>query len=290
MTKKIKYIVITPARDESRYIEKTIISVIKQTIQPAKWIIVNDGSIDETGHIIDTYSARYGWIIPVHRKNRGFRSAGGGVIEAFYDGYRNIGVDDWDYIVKLDGDLQFEADYFERCFNKFEENKKLGIGGGDIYNKVKNREVREKNPIFHVRGATKIYTKECWERIGCLIKAPGWDTLDEVKANQQGFSTKTFTDIKIVQLKSTGSAYGPWKDWVKNGRANYVSCYHPVFILIKCVRRIFSRPFFIASAGLFWGFVSGYIYGVEQMSDQELKKYIQSQQLKKISFRKTIWK
>ena len=291
MSYKPIYVIVTCARDEAKYINQTIKSVINQTIRPSQWIIVDDGSSDSTGKIIDSYAARHDWITPIHRTNRGFRSAGYGVIEAFYDGYNYIRIDGWNYIVKLDGDLEFDADYFEKCFRKFKENSQLGIGGGDIHNVGTNGKlVREKNPVFHVRGATKIYTKECWERIGSLIKAPGWDTIDELKANQQGFETKTFADIRLLQLKNTGSAYGPWRDWVKNGKANYISCYHPIFMIIKCVIRIFDRPLFIASAGLFWGFFSGYIYKVEKISDQELKKYIQSQQLKKLCFRQTIWK
>lgn len=290
MVNRTPYIIVTPARDEGAHIEQTIISVINQTVQPSQWIIVNDGSSDCTGEIIDKHARQYAWITPVHRNNRGFRSAGGGVIEAFYDGYRHIENDDWQYIVKLDGDLQFEADYFEKCFEKFKQNPNLGVGGGDIYNKVNGGLVREKNPIFHVRGATKIYKKECWDRLGGLIKAPGWDALDEVKANQLGWETRTFTDLRVVQLKSTGSAYGNWANFVKNGRADYVSCYHPVFMMAKCVRRIFSRPFFLASAGLFWGFLSGYIYRIGQMEDEQLKKYLRQEQLKKITFRHTIWK
>jgi glycosyltransferase involved in cell wall biosynthesis len=290
MGNRTPYIIITPARDEGEYIEQTIISVINQTVQPSQWIIVNDGSSDCTGEIIDKYSRQYAWIKPIHRKNRGFRSAGGGVIEAFYDGYRHIGNEDWQYIVKLDGDLQFEVDYFEKCFDKFQQNPKLGIGGGDIYNKIKGRLVREKNPIFHVRGATKIYKKGCWDRLGGLIRAPGWDTLDEVKANQLGWETKTFTDLRVVQLKNTGSAYGNWANFVKNGRANYVSYYHPVFMMAKCVRRIFSKPFFVAAVGLFWGFLSGYLYKIDQIEDEQVKKYIRKEQFKKITFRHTIWK
>src|SRR6202171_3709049 len=123
----IKYVIITPARDEEAHLQKTIESVVAQTIRPVEWLIVNDGSTDRTGEIIDEYSARYPWIRAVHRTNRGFRKAGGGVVDAFNDGYRTT-TKDWDFIVKLDGDLSFEPDYFEKCFNHFEREPKLGVG------------------------------------------------------------------------------------------------------------------------------------------------------------------
>src|ERR1700682_616650 len=130
MNLSTKYVIITPARDEEAYLRNTIESMVKQTILPTEWVIVNDGSTDRTGQIIDEYAARYPWIRAVHRTNRGFRKAGGGVVDAFNDGYRQVACTEWDYIVKLDGDLSFEPDYFERCFNHFANETRLGVGGG----------------------------------------------------------------------------------------------------------------------------------------------------------------
>jgi biofilm PGA synthesis N-glycosyltransferase PgaC len=124
-----KYVIITPVRDEEEYIEATIESVCRQTTRPAEWFIVDDGSTDRTGEIIDRYAAQNSWIRPIHRKNRGFRKAGRGVMEAFYDGYNALPSNDWDFIVKLDGDLSFAPDYFEKCFEYFRRDSKLGIGG-----------------------------------------------------------------------------------------------------------------------------------------------------------------
>lgn len=286
----IKYVVITPVRDEASYIEKTIESVASQTIKPIEWIIVNDGSEDETGKIIDEYSKRYHWIRTIHRKNRGFRKSGGGVIEAFYDGYNSLGSENWEFIVKLDGDLSFGPDYFERCFEKFQVNPKLGIGGGTIFHLMNNRLKEEKGPQFHVRGATKIYRKTCWDAIGGLIKAPGWDTVDEVKANMLGWETKSFSDIKIIHLRYTGDADGKWNNMIKHGIANYVSGYHPLFMLLKCIKRAFQPPYIIGSIALGLGFINGYIKKVEQISDRKLINYLRQEQMKRLTLRESIWK
>src|ERR1700730_9837934 len=173
-----RYVIITPARDEEAYIEKTIVSVVQQTIRPAQWIIVDDGSRDKTGAIIDSYAASYPWIKPLHRSNRGFRQAGGGVINTFYEGYEQIESSDWDFIVMLDADLSFAPDYFERCFAEFGKDPGLGIGGGGIFHQQDGGLQLESNPKFHVRGATKIYKRECWQKLGGLLRAPGWDTVD----------------------------------------------------------------------------------------------------------------
>lgn len=285
-----RYAVITPVRDEERYIEQTIQSLSNQTVIPIEWVIVDDGSTDNTGRIIEKYSRKLPWIKTIHRGNRGFRKAGGGVIEAFYDGYNSLSVKDWEFLVKLDGDLSFDRDYFARCFKYFQKNIELGIGGGTIYHIINGEEKRENTPNFHVRGATKIYRRQCWIDIGGLIKAPGWDTLDEVKANMLGWKTQSFLDIKAIHHRVTGAANGTWANSVKNGRGSYISGYHPFFMVLKCLRRSFQKPYIIESVGLFYGFVSGYTRRIPQVDDKNLIEYLRKEQLKSLFRRSSIWK
>lgn len=286
----IKYIIITPARDEEEFLAKTVAAVANQTILPQQWIIVNDGSRDNTGDIIDQAAATFPWITARHRQDRGFRQAGGGVIATFYDGYEQILSTDWDFIIKLDADLSFSSDYFERCFAEFEKNPRLGIAGGGIYHEDHGELKLEKDPAFHVRGATKIYRRECWEGIGGLLRAPGWDTLDELKANMLGWKTHTFPELRLSHHRYTGAADGAWKDSIKNGRANYITGYHPAFMLMKCLRRLTKRPYVVSSVGLFWGFVSGYLRRIPQVQDRPLIRYTRNQQVRRILQMESIWK
>jgi poly-beta-1,6-N-acetyl-D-glucosamine synthase len=286
---KPKYVVITPVRDEEVHIRLTLECVVAQTILPAEWIIVNDGSTDNTGKIIDEYADRYTWIHPVHRNNRGFRKSGGGVVEAFDDGYKHIKSTDWDFIVKLDGDLSFDPEYFENCFEYFERDPELGIGGGLICHVVDGQREVEACPKFHVRGATKIYRRACWDAIGGFWPAPGWDTMDEVKANRLKWKTLSFSDQYLTHHRLTGSADGLWGGYVKNGRANYICGYHPLFMITKCVRRLIHRPYIVASAALFYGFVSGYVKRIPQSDDRETIQYLRHQQIGRLFGRESIW-
>jgi poly-beta-1,6-N-acetyl-D-glucosamine synthase len=286
----VSYVIITPVRDEEKYIEHTLRSVISQSTKPAEWVIVNDGSADGTGEIIERYASEHPWIRTVHRKDRGFRKSGGGVIEAFYEGLKSLRAKEWEYIVKLDGDLLLGETYFERCLEEFQANPKLGIGGGTILSNVNGTYILEPVPSFHVRGATKIYRRECWEAIGELIRAPGWDTLDEVKANMKGWETRCFPDIELYQQRPTGGPSGAWNDNVKNGLANYVSGYHPVFMLGKCARRILRKPMLLGSAGLFYGFLKGYAKRIPQVADEELIRYLRAQQMNRLLLRPSIWR
>jgi len=284
------YVVITPVRDEEAYMASTIECVAAQTIRPAEWIIVDDGSKDNTGKIIDEYAVRYPWIRSVHRQDRGFRKAGGGVVDAFNDGYNALKCKDWKFIVKLDGDLTIEPDYFEKCFDEFERDPKLGVGGGVICYVVNGVKSFEAAPAFHVRGATKIYRKECWDGIGGFWPAPGWDTLDEVKANSLGWNTRSFRNLHLLHHRETGSADGLWPTLVKYGRANYICGYHPLFMVSKCIVRLLQKPYILGSIGLMYGFVTGYLKHIPQVDDPATIAYLRSQQLSRLRGRETIWR
>jgi biofilm PGA synthesis N-glycosyltransferase PgaC len=292
------YVIITPVRNEGPHFHQTIDSVLSQTLRPQAWIIVDDGSTDITPLLADAAAAQHPWIRVVHRTDRGFRKQGGGVIEAFYDGFSKLSTlnpqpstIEWDFLVKLDGDLSFSADYFEQCFARFAADPQLGIGGGRVYCRVNGATVEDSpgDPAFHVRGATKIYRRATWDAIGGLVRAPGWDTLDEVKANMLGWKTCSFHDLRLVQLKPTGSADGSWKNWVKNGRANYITGYHPLFMLLKCFKRVFQPPYGLAALGLIGGFCAGYIKRLPQVPDPDLIRYLRQQQMNRLLGKPSLW-
>jgi poly-beta-1,6-N-acetyl-D-glucosamine synthase len=284
-----RYVIITPVRDEEKYIDQAINSIVSQTVLPDRWVIVNDGSTDRTGQLANAAAGQHSWISVIHRPNRGFRKAGGGVIDAFYDGYGAVQSNEWDFIVKLDGDLSFEPDYFDKCFREFKSNQKIGIGGGMIYHLVNGGLHWEPHPMFHVRGATKIYRRQCWDAIGGLIRAPGWDTLDEVKASMLGWETRTFPDLKIVHHRFTGKADGMWRTTVKNGLANYISGYHPLFMALKCFKRVIRPPYLVGSVGLIVGFLGGYVKRTPRVDDPALISYLRKEQMKRLLGKPSIW-
>jgi biofilm PGA synthesis N-glycosyltransferase PgaC len=284
-----KYVVLSPVRDEEAFIASTIQCMSQQTILPLEWVLIDDGSTDGTGAIMDEYARRYPWIRVVHRQDRGFRKSGGGVVEAFNEGYRQLQSQGWEFIVKLDGDLSFEPDYFEKCFQYFERNPKLGVGGGMICHDFAGQKVVEPCPAFHVRGATKIYRRDCWEAIGGYWPAPGWDTMDEVKANMLGWCTFSFQDLHLLHHRLTGTAEGIWAGLIKNGRANYVCGYHPLFMLGKCLRRSTHKPYLLGSLALFYGFISGYLKRIPQVDDRAAIAYLRRQQMNRLVGRESIW-
>jgi len=287
---KAKYIIITPVRDEEQYIEQTLKSVTAQSVLPTEWIIVDDGSSDRTAEIVQRYTQPYSWIRLLRRENRGFRKSGAGVVEAFYGGYDTLQCQDWNFLAKLDGDLSFPPDYFANLLMRFEMHPTLGVAGGDLYHEVDGTLQLEKCPRFHVRGATKLYRRECWEAIGGLVTQPGWDIVDETKANMLGWKSESFADLRAIHHRFTGTAESKWMDQVKNGRAYYVAGYHPLFMAAKCVFRLTARPYVTGALGMAYGFLSSYVKRSPQVGDRTLIQYVRRQQLRRLWGAETIWK
>jgi biofilm PGA synthesis N-glycosyltransferase PgaC len=290
MPHKNRFVIISPVRDEDRFIEKTISSVIAQTIVPVRYVIVDDGSHDRTGEIIDAFAAKHPWITALHKPDRGFRNSAGGEVQAFYTGFATLAETEWDFIVKLDGDLSFDPDYFKKCLSHFEEDPKLGMGSGVIYNLEDGKLLLEHTPAFHVRGAAKMYRKECWDAMNGMYAINGWDTLDEVKANMLGWKTHNFPDLKITQHRTTGMEVGIWKNAIKNGVGAYTAGYHPIYLASKCLKRALRWPLFVESAGIFYGFCKGYLKGMKRVEDAALIRYLRRQQMNRLFLRPTIWK
>ncbi|HTS05630.1 MAG TPA: glycosyltransferase family A protein [Candidatus Eisenbacteria bacterium] len=285
-----RYVVITPIRDEAKYIQATMECVSAQTVRPAEWVIVDDGSTDGTGEIVDQYASHRPWIHVVHHPNRGYRKSGGGVVEAFNEGYAALRCEDWDFMVKLDGDLTFAPEYFERCFEHFRQRPKLGIGGGEIYHELSGELTLESNPRFHVRGATKIYRRACWNAIGGLWLGPGWDTIDEVKANMLGWESSAFVDLCLVHHRITGAADGFARDRAKHGAACYISGYHPLFVAASCLWRLARKPYIVGSLALLYGYLAAFARQTPRVNDPSLIRYMQTQQIRRLFGLQTIWR
>jgi len=211
-------------------------------------------------------------------------------MEAFYAGYESLLSSEWDFIVKLDGDVGLPPDYFAECFERFRRDSMLGMCGGLMYRIENGREKLERHPLLHVRGPIKLYRRSCWEAIGGLIKAPGWDTVDELQANRLGWRTRTFPELKVIHYRPTGAAQGAWRDSVKRGTAEYVSGYHPAFMFAKCAQRLFTRPYLVVGLGQAYGYLRGLVAGIPRVEDPALIAYVRRQQIRRLLGRENIWK
>jgi biofilm PGA synthesis N-glycosyltransferase PgaC len=126
--------------------------------------------------------------------------------------------------------------------------------------------------------------------IAQTIRPIEWVIVDDGSTDMLGWLTKSFSNLEVIHHRYTGSADGTWGGWVKSGRANYISSYHPVFMFLKCLRRAFKKPYLVFSVGLFYSFVSGYIEKIPQVEDKALIAYLRKQQLNRLLLKEIIWK
>ena len=281
--KETQYVVITPVRNEEKYIDKTLQSVIDQTIMPMQWIIVNDGSSDRTREIVEERIRSHDWITLVNMSDRGFSAVGKGIVESFHAGFKSIKrPDDWEYIAKLDGDLSMDEKYFENLIFRFEENEKLGIAGGTCFCEENGTMHEEKTPTFHPIAAARLYRRRCFEEIGGLSACNAWDTIDLLRARTKGWETRRFPDSRIIHYRIMSSRQGLWEGKKRTGRNLYLTGYSVLFLLARSIYRLFKKPYIIESAGVMYGYFKAMFKSEPLAVTPEEKAFLRREQRQRL--------
>ena len=216
----MKFYIVIPAHNEEAYLEKTLQSLVSQTLLPEKIVVVNDHSTDSTQAIIDTFSSTYSFVSGIKSSSEATHKPGSKVVNTFNKGLTTLD-NDYDVICKFDADLIFPNNYLEEIASLFKTNPKCGIAGGFCYVQKKEEWILERlTNKDHVRGALKAYTKECFNKIGGLKSTMGWDTVDELLAQYHGWRVCTDETLRVKHLKPTGKNYTK-KARYKQGEAFY---------------------------------------------------------------------
>lgn len=238
----MKYVVIIPAYNEAQYIRNTLESIAVQSILPNLVIVVNDNSTDETSAIVKQFSQHYSWLYSVNKDSQQIHLPGSKVIQAFNFGLNSIkDLDDFDIIVKLDADLVLPKEYFEEVLNEFYQNKQVGMVGGVAVIKKNNQWIVENlTDKDHIRGAFKAYRKDCFNQIGGLRPAMGWDTVDELLCRYYNWQIIVRQDLQIKHLKPTGAKYDKTARY-KQGEAFYSLHYGFLLTIIASAKLAFMK-------------------------------------------------
>lgn len=282
----LNYVVISPVRNEAQYIEQTIQAMVNQTVKPGEWIIVDDGSTDETSAIARKYMFTYSWLKLIRRDKRedkGDRQRGKGVIDTFYFGYDRLIEQDYQFIVKLDGDVAFDRTYFEFLLDKFAAQPKLGIAGGGLYERTDGENWTLCSAPDHVGGPAKMYRRACFEAIGGLKRALGWDGIDEWQALALGWDVKSFAETKILHHRIMGNATGALKSRIEQGFGAHYMGYHPLYTLARGVRHMFTWPYVIGGLAMIAAHGVAWLQHREQLPDVIVTRYIHHTQLKQLA-------
>ncbi|MFV8366790.1 glycosyltransferase family 2 protein [Flavobacterium sp. XS1P27] len=220
----MNYYIVIPAHNEEAFIALTLDSLISQTVLPKKIVIVNDNSTDKTAEIVTAYAKENPFISLVNKTSSAIHLPGSKVIQAFHKGFETLD-DEYDIIVKLDADLILPNNYFETILNIFEKDATIGMAGGFAYIEKNGEWILENlTDKDHIRGAFKAYRKACFQQIGNLKPAMGWDTVDELLSKFYGWKVVTDASLIVKHLKPTGANYNKTARY-KQGEAFYTLGY-----------------------------------------------------------------
>jgi glycosyltransferase involved in cell wall biosynthesis len=279
----MKYVLITPAHNEERFITKTLESVAAQTLLPERWIIVNDGSTDKTADLAADYARRFPWIQVVHRSPRLDRHFGAKV-HAFNAGLERVGPVEFDVIGNLDADLSFDPDYLEFLIGKFAEDPRLGVAGTPFTEDGGYDTARDsfegKN---HVAGGCQLFRRRCFEEVGGYIPNPagGIDWIAVTTARMKGWKTRSFPEKRFHHYRSLGTAgKSNWAASFSYGEKDYYLGGSPLWQLFRVAYRATKQP--IDGLALLSGYCWGAIRRIERPVSSELMRFHRREQTNKL--------
>jgi len=278
------YVIITPAHNEEAFIEKTITSVLAQTVRPLKWVLVNDASTDRTRVIIDCYAKAHSFIQPVHVERPASRHFGNKV-RAFNRGLAVVRDVKSDCIGNLDADVSFETNYFESVLHEFARDSKLGIAGGMIHTRQGEGYVSQEVALDSVAGAVQLFRRRCYDDVGGFLplNQGGEDSAAEVIARMKGWKVRTLPKLRVLEHRQTGSATArPLASRVREGRRMQSLGYGPVFFSLRCLYRVKEQPRFLGSCAAFWGYLAGKFGGEPVALPPEAVRYLRAEHRAKL--------
>ncbi|WP_299681772.1 glycosyltransferase family 2 protein [uncultured Roseobacter sp.] len=276
------YVVISPCRNEAAYMRRTLDSMVAQSAPPALWVIVDDGSTDDTPAILAEYTAAHDWIRVVPKPDRGHRAVGPGVIEAFYAGLETVSLSDYAYLCKLDLDLDLPPRYFEILMDRMEATPRIGTCSGKAYFRNSAGQLVSENIGDEMSlGMTKFYSTACFEAIGGFVREVMWDGIDCHKARQLGWAPVSWDDedLRFEHLRPMGSSQQSiFTGRRRHGFGQYYMGTHPLFLIASAINKARQKPYVLGGLAMLQGYFGAMLRGVDQHGDTELIAFIRDYQ------------
>ena len=277
------YALITPARNEARFIEFTLQSMAAQTVIPLRWVIVSDGSTDGTDEIVRKYADRYPWIELLRMPERAERHFAGKV-HAFNAGYARVMELAPQVIGNLDADVSLEPDHFEVLLRRFFDDAKLGVWGAPFREDGRQYDYNYSN-IENVWGGCQLFRRECFEDIGgyVAVKGGGIDHIAVVTARMRGWKTRTYTERVCEHHRTMGTAQqGVLGARFKIGKKDYSIGNHPLWELVRSMYQMTKPPLVVGGAALGAGYYWSLLRREKRPISRELMAFTRREQLRRL--------
>jgi len=276
-------VLVTPAKNEEAQIEATIRSVGRQTVLPARWVVVSDGSTDLTDAIVKEFCRANKWMDLV-RVPGDIERQFAAKVHAFKAGYAALSDTKYDVIGNLDADITFCEDYFEFLLERFQEDPRLGVAGTPFDENGQRYDYNFTN-IEHVSGACQLFRRECFEAIGGFvpIRGGGEDWAAVTTARMKGWVTRTFPERVCYHHRKMGAGEaGASRAWFRRGRRDYCLGWHPLWELFRAIYQMKYRPFILGGLLLLLGYASGWMAGIQRPVSRELVSFHRKEQMRRL--------
>ena len=276
-----RYVLISPCRDEAEFIRRCVASVLAQTLLPSAWIIVDDGSTDGSRELLDDFSKELPWLRVVGRVDRGSRSVGPGVVEAFEQGLQCVDLDQFDYLCKFDLDLEIPERYFETLVDRMTQDSRLGSCSGKPYCRVGSTLVAEKCGDEMSVGMTKFYRTECFRQIGGFVRGVMWDGIDCHRARMFGWIVASWDEeeLRFVHLRPMGSSdRGIWRGRIRHGYGQYFMGTGFLYMLVSAIYRMAQRPVGVGGIAMLVGYLHSWWSRAARYEDLAFRSFLRAYQ------------
>jgi glycosyltransferase involved in cell wall biosynthesis len=281
----LRCILITPARNEAAFIEKTIRSVVNQTVLPIRWVIVNDGSTDDTPRIIERYAVLHDWIDVVNmpaRRDRSFAAK----VHSFNVGYAKVKALDHHVVGNLDADVSFDEDFLEFLLGRLKEDPTLGVAGTSFREEGGYRSDTDSfEGQTHVSGQCQLFRRECFEAVGGYVphRAGGIDWIAVATARMVGWKTRSFREKSFFHHRSLGTAErGRLASAFSYGEKDYYLGGHPLWEVFRVAYRMSKRPYVVEGLAIGCGYLWASLRRMPRPVSPELMRFHRKEQMRKL--------
>jgi len=269
--------------NHARLLGDALDSALAQTLRGVEIVVVDDGSTDETPAILAEYAGRLPYLRVVRRTDRGGRQVGPGVVEAFYAGLETARMEDFDYLCKLDMDLDLPVRYFELLMQRMESDPRIGTTSGKPWfvHPQRGTLVPEVCGDEMSVGMTKFYRRTCFEQIGGFVPALMWDGIDCHRCRMLGWKARSFDEpeLRFVHLRPMGSSDGGWlRGRIRHGRGQYFMGTGPLYMAASALFRTLHPPRVVGAAAIGWGWLAALLERAPRYEDREFRRFLREYQ------------